>query len=92
MVLFWGSLVITRHEGIRLQFGSEQTRIGTHSFTGSALLALLAHSTSLIRSQAHKKKKSEKYWGQRQNGWAGAVMVGRGGNGGQGQVIVGRFH
>ena len=23
-------------------------------------------------------KKSEKYWGQRQNGWAGAVMVGRG--------------
>ena len=26
-------------------------------------------------------KKSEKYWGQRQNGWewAGAVMVGRGG-------------
>ena len=28
------------------------------------------------------RKKSEKYWGQRQNGWAGAVMVGRGGNSG----------
>ena len=27
-------------------------------------------------------KKSEKYWGQRRNGWAGAVMVGS--NGGQG--------
>ena len=37
-------------------------------------------------------KKSEKYWGQWQNGWAGAVMVGRGGNDGQGQAMVGRFH
>ena len=36
------------------------------------------------------KEKSEKYWGQRQNGWAGAIMVGRGGNNGQGQVMVGR--
>ena len=27
-----------------------------------------------------KHKKSEQYWGQRQNGWAGAVIVGRGGN------------
>ena len=33
-------------------------------------------------------KKSEKYWGQWQNGWAGAVMVGRGGN--DGQAMVGR--
>ena len=32
-----------------------------------------------------QRKKSEQYWGQRQNGWAGAVMVGRGGKGGQGQ-------
>ena len=32
---------------------------------------------------AEQRKKSEKYWGQRQNGWAGAVTVGRGGNGGQ---------
>ena len=35
-------------------------------------------------------KKSEKYWGQRQNAWAGAVIVGRSGNSGQGQVVVGR--
>ena len=30
-----------------------------------------------------ERKKSEKYWGQRRNGWAGAVMVSKGGNGGQ---------
>ena len=35
-------------------------------------------------------KKSEKRKDQRKNGLAGAVMVGRGGNGGQGQVVVGR--
>ena len=36
------------------------------------------------------EKKSEKRKGQRQNGWAEAVMVGRGGNGGQEQVVVGK--
>ena len=36
------------------------------------------------------EKKSEKYWGQRQNAWAGAVIVGKSGNSGQGQVVVGR--
>ena len=42
----------------------------------------------------NKGKKSEKYCGQRQNGWAGAVRVARsimvGDNSGQGQVMVGR--
>ena len=37
--------------------------------------------------EEEKEEKSEKYWGQRQNGWAGAVMVGRGGYGGQVSLI-----
>ena len=44
------------------------------------------------RKKERKKEKSEKYWGQRQNMWAGAVKVGRGSNDGQGQVMMGRFH
>ena len=35
------------------------------------------------KEEEKEEEKSEKYWGQRQNGWAGAVMVGRGGNGGR---------
>ena len=30
------------------------------------------------RKRKRRSKKSEKYWGQRQNGWAGAVIVGWG--------------
>ena len=33
-----------------------------------------------LQLSKEKVKKSEQYWGQRQNGWAGAVIVGRGGN------------
>ena len=44
----------------------------------------------LLSPTTNIKKKSEKRKSQRQNGWAGAVIVGRGGNGGQGQVVVDR--
>ena len=57
------------------------------TFQGSIEIALIENAKKCENMEHEKqkeekklimKKKSEKYWGQRQNGWAGAVMVGRG--------------
>ena len=46
----------------------------------TAHLSTEDESTLISEKPYYGYKKSEKYWGQRRNGWAGAVMVGRGAN------------
>ena len=53
------------------------------SSSGKSSLGEMGKEASKKKSRKTEHKKSEKYWGPRRNGWAGAVTVDRGSNGGQ---------